>query len=85
MAGLTKGASLVYPSKGFDAIKTLDAIKAEEGTSILGVPTMFVGMLEGMDNNPGKYNFTKLRKGVIAGSICPAPLLSRINKDMGVD
>lgn len=42
---------------------------------MLGVPTMFVAMLEENEKNPNSYKFDRLKKGVMAGSVCPEPLM----------
>ncbi|MCK5366040.1 MAG: AMP-binding protein, partial [Gammaproteobacteria bacterium] len=43
---VTHGAAMVYPSAGFDAHATLEAIEAERCTALHGVPTMFIAELE---------------------------------------
>jgi fatty-acyl-CoA synthase len=43
---VTHGAAMVFPSAGFDAHATLQAIEAERCTALHGVPTMFIAELE---------------------------------------
>ena len=40
------GSTMVFPSEGFDPDSCLKAISNEKCTSVYGVPTMFVGMLQ---------------------------------------
>jgi fatty-acyl-CoA synthase len=46
LASLTRGATLVYPSEGFDPIKTMEAVSKYKCTSLYGVPTMFIEYLK---------------------------------------
>ena len=43
---VTSGAAMVYPAASFEPLATLEAIAEERCTSVYGVPTMFIGMLE---------------------------------------
>ena len=82
LAALTHGSSIVFPSDTFDASLTLNAIVAEQCTALLGVPTMFIAELNELKTNPRKI--TTLRTGLAAGSMIPAPLLERLNLEMGI-
>jgi len=44
------------------------------------VPTMFIAELERPDF--AQYDLTSLRTGVMAGALCPEPLMRRVMKDM---
>ena len=52
---------------------------------MLGVPTMFVAMLEENDKNLKSYKYDRLKKGVMAGSICPEQLMKRVHETLGID
>ena len=43
---VASGATMVYPAESFEPLATLEAIAEERCTSIYGVPTMFIAMLE---------------------------------------
>jgi fatty-acyl-CoA synthase len=47
---------------------------------LYGVPTMFIAEL----SHPqfGEFNFTSLRTGIMAGSLCPIELMRRVIRDM---
>jgi acyl-CoA synthetase (AMP-forming)/AMP-acid ligase II len=83
LAALTHSSSIVFPSDVFDASLTLDAIAAEQCTTLLGVPTMFIAELSELATKP--YKIATLRTGLAAGSMIPAPLLERLNREMGVN
>jgi fatty-acyl-CoA synthase len=76
----THGATMVFPSPGFDAAAVLDAIEAERCTALHGVPTMFFAVLD----EPGfaDRDITSLRTGIMAGAPCPVELMRRVMNDM---
>lgn len=52
MNAVERGAALLIPSAGFDAEAALLATAEEGGTCMMGVPTMFVGMLAALQHKP---------------------------------
>jgi len=74
------GAAMVFPGEGFDAGQALSAISAERCTSVYGVPTMFVAMLDHADFP--SHDFSSLRTGMMAGAPCPIDIMRRVIKDM---
>src|SRR5262249_26280747 len=42
---ITHGATMVYPSEGFDPLAVLQAVQEEKCTALYGVPTMFIAEL----------------------------------------
>jgi len=79
---ISHGATMIYPSASFDAKTVLQCISDEQATAIYSVPTMFISMLE-LDNFDD-YTLTSLRTGIMAGSICPAQLMSAVNSKMHI-
>ena len=77
---VTHGAAMVYPSAGFDAHATLEAIEAERCTALHGVPTMFIAELEEPDFD--RFDLSNLRTGIIAGAPCPIELMHRMIEQM---
>ncbi len=80
---VTTGATMVYPGESFEALATLNTIIDENITSIYGVPTMFIGMLEAPEF--GDRPVTSLRTGIMAGSPCPIELMKRVVAEMHCD
>jgi fatty-acyl-CoA synthase len=76
LAGVTCGATVVYPSAGFDAEATLRAIEDERCTSLYGVPTMFIAELGHPDI--GRFDLSSLRTGIMAGSPCPIEVMKQV-------
>src|SRR5216683_2003191 len=73
---ITHGATMVYPSEGFEPKATLDAVQEEHCTSLYGVPTMFIAELAHPDFK--QYDFSYLRTGVMAGSPCPVEVMKKV-------
>ena len=77
---ITSGATIVYPAPSFEPLATLQAIAEERCTSVYGVPTMFIGMLD----HPqfADFDLTSLRTGMMAGSPCPIEVMRRVISGM---
>ncbi len=78
----THGATMVIPAPGFDPETTLRCVVEEECTALYGVPTMFIAM----QNHPtfAEHDLSRLRTGVMAGSICPVEVMKRCIEDMNM-
>ncbi len=70
------------PVERFEPRAVLETIARERCTVIHGVPTMFRAMLEEPDFD--KFDVTSLRTGIMAGALCPEPLMRRVIGDMHV-
>ena len=81
LACCAAGATMIYPSEGFEPDRTMHALKSESCTAVHGVPTMFSAMLASSEFN-GKP-IKSLRTGIMAGSQCPEVLMRRVLYDLG--
>ena len=79
LGAYTHGACLC-PIETFDPGRVLDTVHRERCTALYGVPTMFLAELEHADFK--KFDLTSLRTGVMAGSLCPEPLMRRVIDEM---
>ena len=79
LGAFTHGACLC-PVVAFDAKEVLETIHRERCTALYGVPTMFIAELECADFK--SYDLTSLRTGVMAGALCPEPLMRRVMTEM---
>jgi fatty-acyl-CoA synthase len=77
---VSHGATMIYPSEGFDATAVLEAAQAERATALYGVPTMFIAEL----NHPdfARYDLSSLRTGIMAGSPCPVEVMKQVKSAM---
>lgn len=76
------GACMVIPNDSFDPEITLKAVSDEKCTSLYGVPTMFIAELAVKDFNA--YDFSSLRTGVMAGSVCPPEIMKKVENLMNI-
>lgn len=81
MAAVNTGAALVI-LEGFKPVPVMVAIEKERCTALYGVPTMFIAILE----HPlfDRIDFSSLRTGIMAGSVCPEPLMKRAAEEMNL-
>ena len=75
LACTSHGATMVIPSDGFDAARTLEAVSQERCTALYGVPTMFIAELAFEDFT--KFDLSSLRTGVMAGAPCPVAVMKQ--------
>jgi fatty-acyl-CoA synthase len=76
LACVTHGATMVFPGDSFDPKAVLETVQAERCTGLHGVPTMFIAILDHPDFP--RYDLSTLRTGIMAGSPCPAEVMSRV-------
>jgi fatty-acyl-CoA synthase len=80
LAALSHGAATIIPGRGFSPAAALEAVQDFGGTSLYGVPTMFIAELALPDF--ASYDLATLRTGVMAGSVCPIDVMNRVISDM---
>ena len=79
---LSHGAATIIPGRGFSAAAALEAVQDFGGTSLYGVPTMFIAELALPDF--ASYDLSTLRTGVMAGSLCPIEVMNRVISEMNM-
>jgi fatty-acyl-CoA synthase len=79
---LSHGAATIIPGRGFAPAAALEAVQDFGGTSLYGVPTMFIAELALPDF--ASYDLSTLRTGVMAGSLCPIEVMNRVISEMNM-
>jgi fatty-acyl-CoA synthase len=79
LAAYTHGACLCA-IEAFDPLKVLATVDAEKCTALYGVPTMFLAELEHPEFS--RFDTSSLRTGIMAGALCPEPLMRRVIDQM---
>lgn len=79
---VSHGATMIYPSEGFEPDKVLEAVEKEKATAVYGVPTMFIAQLEHPDFD--KFDLSSLRTGIMAGSPCPIEVMKKVQTVMNM-
>jgi fatty-acyl-CoA synthase len=80
MSALNSGAALILPNWTYEARATLQAVHDERGTSVYGVPTMYVAEMGLPDF--ASFDLTSLRTGMMSGAPCPVELMKRVLDEM---
>ncbi len=75
LGAYTHGACLCVV-ESFDARRVLETIERERCTALYGVPTMFLAELE--DPEFERFDLRSLRTGIMAGALCPEPLMRQV-------
>ena len=75
LGAFTHGACLCAV-ESFDPRRVLETIERERCTALFGVPTMFLAELEEPDFD--RFDLSSLRTGIMAGALCPEPLMRRV-------
>jgi fatty-acyl-CoA synthase len=76
---VTHGSTMVLVER-FHPERVMEAVQWEGCTSLLGVPTMYISIL----NHPKfrEYDFSTMRTGIMSGSPCPVETMKQVNIDM---
>lgn len=82
LAALSHGAATIIPGRSFSPAAALEAVQDFGGTSLYGVPTMFIAELALPDF--ASYDLSTLRTGVMAGSLCPIEVMNRVIHEMNM-
>ena len=77
---ITHGATMVFPSEGFEPLAVLEAVSREQCTALHGVPTMFIAELDHPEFK--HFDLSSLRTGIMAGAPCPVEVMKRVLSDM---
>lgn len=75
-------ATSIVPLEWFDPLRVLQYIESERCTALYGVPTMFIAELEQLDYH--SFDMSSLRTGIMAGSLCPEPLMRKVMDRMNL-
>jgi fatty-acyl-CoA synthase len=81
MASVNHGSTMVI-LESFNPVQLMTAVEEEKCTAVYGVPTMFISVLEHRIFD--RIDFSSLRTGIMAGSVCPAPLMKRAIEQMNL-
>ncbi|QLA16942.1 AMP-binding protein [Desulfolutivibrio sulfoxidireducens] len=79
MACVNHGAAMVFV-EAFNPIGVMTSIDQEKCTAVYGVPTMFIAILE--HKLFGRFDFSSLRTGIMAGSPCPIQVMRQVMDTM---
>jgi fatty-acyl-CoA synthase len=76
------GAKLVFPGPGLDGASLRQMFEQEQVTLSAGVPTIWLGLLQHMEQN--KLKFSSLKRVTVGGSACPPAIIRTFQEQYGV-
>jgi fatty-acyl-CoA synthase len=74
-AAAMTGAKLVFPGQYLDAASVVELLAKERVTVTAGVPTIWMGILDYLDKQPGVHDLSRLRSMLVGGSAVPESLI----------
>jgi fatty-acyl-CoA synthase len=83
-AAVLVGAKLVLPGPHLDPANVVDLFHRERVTLTGGVPTVWMGVLQYLDANPGKFDLSPIRAMYVGGSAVPQALIEAFEKRYGL-
>ncbi len=78
------GAKQVFPGPFLDPPSLLEAFEQEKVTVTAGVPTIWLGILQVLDAEPGKYDLSSLRGMIVGGSAAPRAMIEGFQERHGL-
>ena len=74
------GCKQVYPGPHLDPVSLLDLFERERVTLAAGVPTIWLGILDALEKNPGRWKLEKNIRMVVGGSAAPEGMIRAMDK-----
>ncbi len=74
------GARLVFPGPHLDPKSVLDLMVSENVTFACGVPTVWIGILDALEKNPGRWQFSKPIRVGCGGTAPPLELIRKLDR-----
>ena len=79
-AAMMVGAKFVFPGPHLHADDLLDLFQVEPPTLSLGVPTIWLTLIQAMESKPGKWTLPAGMRSLIGGSAAPESLIRAFTK-----
>ena len=77
------GAKMVFPGAALDGKSLFDLFESEQVTFSAGVPTVWLGLINYMQQN--KFKFSSFRRTVIGGSACSPAMMNTLMDEFDVE
>jgi len=83
-SALMVGAKFVMPGPHLDPASLVDLFEREKVTLTGGVPTIWMGVLQYLDANPGKFDLSAIRAMYVGGSAVPQAMIETFETKYGL-
>jgi fatty-acyl-CoA synthase len=84
-SAVAAGARIVFPGPHLDPASLLDLMAAEKVTLAAGVPTIWLGILQLLDQSPGKWDLSSVRSMVIGGAAAPPAMIDGFKRRHNIE
>jgi fatty-acyl-CoA synthase len=74
------GAALVLPGPKLDPVSVLDLLADERVTMTAGVPTVWMAVLQAIDQDPERWDLSALQRLIVGGSAVPRSMLEGFDR-----
>jgi fatty-acyl-CoA synthase len=78
------GSGLVFPGPHLDPESLLDAFVEERVSWTAGVPTIWLGILQLLDANPGRWDLSRMKGMLVGGSAAPRSMIAGFKERHGL-
>jgi fatty-acyl-CoA synthase len=79
------GSKIVYPGQHLDPESLLEDFVAEGVTWTAGVPTIWLGILQLLDANPGRWDLSRMKGMLVGGSAAPRAMIAGFKQRHGMN
>ena len=79
------GSKVVFPGPHLDPESLLENFVQEKVTWTAGVPTIWLGMLQMLDANPGKWDLSHMKGMLVGGSAVPRAMIAAYKERHGLN
>jgi len=79
-----QGAKLVYPGPHLDPESLLENMEQERVAWAAGVPTIWMGILRLLDENPGRWDLSAMKAMLVGGSAVPRAMIAGFEQRHGL-
>src|SRR5262245_60389910 len=83
-AAVMVGAKIVLPGPHLDAANIVDLFHRERVTLTGGVPTIWMGVQQYLDANPGRFDLSCVRAMYVGGSAVPQAMIETFEQKFGL-
>ncbi len=84
-SAVTCGSKVVFPGPHLDPASLLDLMANERVSIAAGVPTIWIGILAMLDQDPKRFDLSAMRSMVIGGSAAPPAMIEGFKRRHGLD
>ena len=83
-SSILAGVKHVYPGPHLDPVSLLEAFETQRVTVSAGVPTIWMGILQALDANPGGWDLSAMRTMTVGGAAPPRAMIEAFGERHGL-